>query len=142
VAIGDPSGHRIGEFGEIRERVRDDVPEIRNFSGHRLISRENCTSRLSRLEDREGSLTFPTVKRELSNQERVLHMLNITNVGREVQIENLLIVGVDVSKDKLDLYAEHTDPDETHRQELDGVYSNTPCRFWADLHEKAIGRRV
>ncbi len=42
-AVGNLSGHRIAEFGEIRKGVRDDVPEIRDFSGHRSITRENCS---------------------------------------------------------------------------------------------------
>jgi transposase len=62
-------------------------------------------------------------------------MLNITDVRREVQIENLLVVGVDVSKDKLDLYAEHTDPAETHHQELDGELPNRNDQIEAMLRE-------
>jgi transposase len=73
--------------------------------------------------------------RHLLNQERRLPMLNITNVRREVQIENLLVVGVDVSKDKLDLYAEHTDSAETHRQELDGELPNRNDQIEAMLRE-------
>jgi len=62
-------------------------------------------------------------------------MLNITDVRREVQIENLLVVGVDVSKNKLDLYAEHTDPAETHHQELDGELPNRNDQIEAMLRE-------
>lgn len=51
-------------------------------------------------------------------------MLNITTVRDEVHTENLLVVGVDVSKDKLDLYADHTDPADNQRQELDGEIPN------------------
>jgi hypothetical protein len=36
-------GQGTAEFAEIREGFRDDVPEIRDFSGHRLIIGENCT---------------------------------------------------------------------------------------------------
>jgi hypothetical protein len=37
----DLFAHRVAEFGEIRESIRDDMPEIRDFSGHRPISDEN-----------------------------------------------------------------------------------------------------
>ena len=51
-------------------------------------------------------------------------MLNVSTVAREVHTDNLLVVGVDVSKGKLDLYADHTDPAESRRQELDGQVPN------------------
>ena len=51
-------------------------------------------------------------------------MLNVTEVHEEIHTENLLVVGVDVSKDKLDLYADHTDPADNQRQELDGEIPN------------------
>jgi transposase len=63
-------------------------------------------------------------QRKLSNQERRLPMLNVTNVRREVHTENLLVVGVDVSKDKLDLYAEHTDLAVNRHQEVEGQIPN------------------
>lgn len=51
-------------------------------------------------------------------------MLNVTTVRREVRTEDLLVVGVDVSKNKLDVYADHTDPVEDCRQELSGQIRN------------------
>ena len=51
-------------------------------------------------------------------------MLNVTEVHEEIHTENLLVVGVDVSKDKLDLYAEHTEPTEDRRYELDDQIRN------------------
>ena len=51
-------------------------------------------------------------------------MLNVSTVEREVHTENRLVVGVDVSKDKLDLYAEHTEPTEDRRYELDDQIRN------------------
>ena len=50
--------------------------------------------------------------------------VNVSTVEREVHTDNLLVVGVDVSKDKLDLHADHTDPVEKLRQELDGEIPN------------------
>jgi hypothetical protein len=35
-------GRGTAESGEILNQVQNDVPEIRDFSGHRLICRENC----------------------------------------------------------------------------------------------------
>ena len=64
-------------------------------------------------------------------------MLNVTNVRREVHTENLLVVGVDVSKDKLDLYAEHIDSGENCRQELDGQIPNRNEEIEAMLRELA-----
>lgn len=64
-------------------------------------------------------------------------MLNVTTVRDEVHTENLLVVGVDVSKDKLDLYAEHTDSGENCRQELDGQIPNRNDEIEAMLHEFA-----
>lgn len=51
-------------------------------------------------------------------------MLNVTEVRREVHTADLLVVGVDVSKNKLDFYAEHTDSAEDCRQELNGQIPN------------------
>ncbi|MCS4039958.1 IS110 family transposase [Salinibacter ruber] len=64
-------------------------------------------------------------------------MLNVTTVRDEVHTENLLVVGVDVSKDKLDLYAEHTDPSENRRQELDSQIPNRSDEIEAMLCEFA-----
>lgn len=64
-------------------------------------------------------------------------MLNVSTVEREVHTENLLVVGVDVSKDKLDLYADHTDPTESRRQELDGQIPNRSDEIEAMLHKLA-----
>lgn len=51
-------------------------------------------------------------------------MLNITKVRREVHADNLLVVGVDVSKDTLDLYAELEGASEGQRRKLDGQIPN------------------
>jgi transposase len=64
-------------------------------------------------------------------------MLNVTTVRDEVHTENLLVVGVDVSKDKLDLYAEHTDPPEECRQKLDGQVPNRSDEIKAILRKLA-----
>ena len=64
-------------------------------------------------------------------------MLNVSTVEREVHTDNLLVVGVDVSKDKLDLYADHTDPAESRRQELDGQIPNRGDEIEAMLRELA-----
>lgn len=64
-------------------------------------------------------------------------MLNVTTVRDEVHTENLLVVGVDVSKDKLDLYAEHTDSGENCRQEFDGQIPNRNDEIEAMLRELA-----
>lgn len=64
-------------------------------------------------------------------------MLNVTNVRREVHTENLLVVGVDVSKNKLDLYAEHTDSAENRLQELDGQIPNRSDEIDAMLRKLA-----
>lgn len=64
-------------------------------------------------------------------------MLNVTEVRQEIHTENLLVVGVDVSKDKLNLYAKHTDPSENRRQELDGQILNRTDKIEAMLHRLA-----
>ena len=64
-------------------------------------------------------------------------MLNVSTVEREVHTENRLVVGVDVSKDKLDLYADHTDPAESRRQELDGEVPNRSGEIESVLQELA-----
>ena len=64
-------------------------------------------------------------------------MLNVSTVAREVHTDNLLVVGVDVSKGKLDLYADHTDPAESRRQELDGQIPNRSDEIEAMLHKLA-----
>ena len=64
-------------------------------------------------------------------------MLNVSTVEREVHTETRLVVGVDVSKDKLDLYADHTDPAESRRQELDGEVPNRSGEIESVLQELA-----
>ena len=55
----------------------------------------------------------------------------------EVHTEHLLVVGVDVSKDTLDLYAEHTTPARDMREELDGQIPNRTDPIEEMLHELA-----
>lgn len=42
----------------------------------------------------------------------------MTEVLQETHTENCLVVGVDVSKDKLDLYAERTEPTSGYEEAL------------------------
>lgn len=64
-------------------------------------------------------------------------MLNITDVRKEVHTENLLTIGVDVSKDKLDAFAEHTRGDRQggSSQELDAQIPNRTEKIEAMLEE-------
>lgn len=64
-------------------------------------------------------------------------MLNVTDVHREVHTENLLVVGVDVSKDKLNLYAEHVRQAETSQREIEGQIPNRTDEIEATLQELA-----
>jgi transposase len=62
-------------------------------------------------------------------------MLNITEVRHEVHTEHRLVVGVDVSKDTLDLYAEHTRSAKDLREELNGQIPNRTAPIEEMLHE-------
>jgi len=64
-------------------------------------------------------------------------MLNVTEVRQEIHTENLLVVGVDVSKDKLDFYAKHAAPTEGRRYELDDQIRNRTAQIEATLTELA-----
>jgi transposase len=64
-------------------------------------------------------------------------MLNVTEVRHEIHTENLLVVGVDVSKDKLNLYAEHTEPTDNRRYEIDDQIRNRTAAIEGALEELA-----
>lgn len=60
-------------------------------------------------------------------------MLNITDVRKEVHTENLLVIGVDVSKDTLDAFAKHAQ--EEGHQELNAQIPNRTAKIEAMLEE-------
>lgn len=65
-------------------------------------------------------------------------MPNITEIHEEIHAQSRLVVGIDVSKDKLNVYAEHADPGSGTRAELDDQIRNqtsaieTMLDEWAD----------
>jgi len=64
-------------------------------------------------------------------------MLNVTEVRQEIHTENRLVVGVDVSKAKLDLYAEHAEPTENRLYKLDDQIRNQTGTIEGALTELA-----
>jgi transposase len=64
-------------------------------------------------------------------------MLNVTEVRQEIHTENRLVVGVDVSKAKLDFYAEHAEPTENRLYKLDDQIRNQTGAIEAALTELA-----
>ena len=69
-------------------------------------------------------------------------MPNITEIHEEIHAQSRLIVGVDVSKDKLNVYAEHANPGSGTREELDDQIRNrtvaieTMLNEWADYADQ------
>jgi transposase len=69
-------------------------------------------------------------------------MPNITEIHEEIHAQSRLVVGVDVSKDKLNLYAEHADPGSGTRSELRDQIRNqttaieTMLDEWADYADQ------
>jgi hypothetical protein len=65
-------------------------------------------------------------------------MPNITEIHEEIHAQSRLVVGIDVSKDKLNVYAQHADPGSGTRAELDDQIRNqtsaieTMLDEWAD----------
>jgi len=64
-------------------------------------------------------------------------MPNITEIHEEIHAQGRLVVGVDVSKDKLNVYAEHADPDSNTRTELDDQIRNRTAAIETMLNEWA-----
>jgi len=69
-------------------------------------------------------------------------MPNVTEIHEEIHAQGRLVVGVDVSKDKLDAYGEHADPDSGTRTALSDQIPNqtaaieTMLNEWADYAEQ------
>jgi len=64
-------------------------------------------------------------------------MPNVTEIHEEIHAQGRLIVGVDVSKNKLDVYAEHADPGSDTRAKLSDQIPNQTAAIETMLEEWA-----
>jgi transposase len=62
-------------------------------------------------------------------------MPNITEIHEEIHAQSRLVVGVDVSKNKLNVYAEHADPGSGTRAELNDQIRNQTTAIETMLDE-------